>query len=394
MKNPAENTGLSHNQISCKALWHDRLSTGLIGLLAIGLTSCRTPCAAAVTGGVSLCLNTLLPALFPFFVLSGLVVETGLALRLGACFAKPMARCFHLPGASASLFLLGALGGYPTGARAVAQLYQQGLCTKDEAQQMLGFCNNCGPGFFLGVAGGTLLGSTTAGLVLWLIHLAAALITGLLFRPGQQAGMQGGLSATPLAFPQALVRSVSGAVQSTLGVCGFVLFFSVLLCLLQESGLLLLISRLFTLLGQDIAFCQALSAGLLEISCGVTALASSSAGLPAKGAAAAFLLSFGGCSVLFQTMQQTESTGLSLRPMLRRKLFQAILAAWMGYLYLSFFHQSATAFLPALPSAPLVQTGISGGCCLLFCLFSLVKGRKSRYNKANRRKGGRLYDLR
>ena len=41
------------------------------------------------------------------------------------------------------------------GAKAVAELYQQGLCSRQEAQRLLGFCNNSGPAFFIGVVGPT-----------------------------------------------------------------------------------------------------------------------------------------------------------------------------------------------------------------------------------------------
>ncbi len=365
--------------------WSQRLSTGLIGLLAIGLTGYRTPCAAAVTQGLALCTDTLLPALFPFFVLSGLVVETGLAQRAGALFSRPMNQYFRLPGCSASLFLLGALGGYPTGARAVVQLYQQKACTKEEAQRMLALCNNCGPGFFLGVAGGVVLGSAWAGLVLWLIHLAAALLAALLCRSGKDAAAPLLPAQQPLPLPQALVRAVTGAVQSTLGVCGFVLFFSVLLCLLRETGILSLFSRIICLFGCDTAFGDAFAAGLLEISCGVTALTHSAAGLPLKGAAAAFLLSFGGCSVLFQTMQQTEATDLSLSLACKQKLLQAAIAALLSFLYLCYFFDSAAAFLPQAPASPLIYTGITSVSYLLFCLVALVKNKKSRYNTSRNR---------
>lgn len=381
-------------EIISQTPWAHRLSTALIGLLAIGLTGYRAVCASAVTDGLALCTGTLLPSLFPFFVLGGLVVETGLAQNAGAAFSRPMRRFFHLPGSSASLFLLGALGGYPTGARAVAQLYRQNRCTKEDAQRMLALCNNCGPGFFLGVAGGAVLGSPWAGLVLWLIHLAAALVAARLCRSRVPAENLSLPAYPSLPFPQALVRAVTGAVQSTLGVCGFVLFFSVLLCLLRETGFLPLFSSFLGLFGQDAAFGDALSAGLLEISCGVTALSGSDAALPLQGAAATFLLSFGGCSVLFQTMQQTEATDLSLMPYIKSKLLQAILAAWASYLYLRLAFHTVPTFSPGISSSPLLHAGFSAAGYLLFCAFALAKGRKSRYNKKrDPKKGGELHDL-
>ena len=364
-------------------VWSSRLSTGLIGLLTIGLTVCRAACAAAVTQGLTLCINLLLPALFPFFVLSGLVIESGLALRLGARFSRVMSRVFHLPGSCAALFLLGALGGYPTGARAVTDLYRQAQCSKADAERMLALCNNCGPGFFLGVVGSAVLGSARAGFCLWLIHLIAALLCGILFRSDSTAGTAPLPTPPPVSFPHALVRAVSGAVQSALGVCGFVLFFSVLLRLLQESGLFSLVTAWIAIPAEGQTFTQAILSGIFEVSCGIHALAGCSAALPLKGAAATALLSFGGCSVLFQTMQQTENTGLSLRPAIHSKLLQAGLAGLCAFLYLSARQTNIAQVWQHFPAIPICAA-------LLFCGFTLVKVRNTRYNtKRIWRKGDR-----
>lgn len=369
-------------------LWHDRLSIGLIGLLAVGLTGSRTLCAHAVTQSLSLCASTLIPALFPFFVLSNLAVETGFSQRLGTLFAKPMARLFRLPGSTASLFLLGALGGYPTGARAVVRLYQQKACSKPEAQRMLPLCNNCGPGFFFGVVGGVVLHHTAAGVMLWLVHLFAAFLAAFLCRCKVTVACHIPKNSACAALPQALTQAVSGAVQSTLGVCGFVLFFSVLLSLLRYAGLFSLLTSVLSPITGDTVLLDAFFSGLLEISCGVTALAASTAAPIIKGSIAAFLLSFGGISVLFQTLQQTEDTDLSIRLLVKQKLLQAVFSALFSIpcLYLLFYGIPAFSFSALIRIFPL--------WLLLFSLFSLVKGKKSRYNtKKNCVKGASLYDL-
>lgn len=367
------------------ASWPQRLSTGLIGLLAIGLTGFRTPCAAAVTRGLALCATTLLPALFPFFVLSGLVIETGIAQRAGRLFSPLMHRLFHLPGCGASVFLLGALGGYPTGARAVVQLYQQRMCTKEDAQRLLSLCNNCGPGFFLGMVGGNLLGNTRDGLILWLIHLFSALAVAYLCRKHACSANSALPACSSMSLPQALVKAITGAMQSTLGVCGFVLFFSVLLSLMQETGILSVASRMICLFGFDPSFGNAVASGLLEISCGIEALTKSVSSRCSKGAAAAFLLGFGGCSVLFQTMQQTEMSDLSLSPALMHKLLQATLSAFLSYLYLFFMYSPVQYHLFDAHLSNTQIIGLVTVCFLLFSVAALVKGRKSRYNASRNR---------
>jgi hypothetical protein len=225
-----------------------------------------------------------------------------------------------------------------------------------------------------------LLDSTAAGFALWIIHLISALLCALPFRNRTFVGTIPPASPKLTGLPQALTASVSAAVQSTLGVCGFVLFFSVLLCLLQESGLLPLLSSFPTRLFGSKAFGQALTTGLFEISCGVSALAGCTVSHPLKGAAAAFLLSFGGCSVIFQTMQQTENTDLSLRLVIKEKSLQALLAAVTAYLYLSVSKNSISLSNTFLyHTNPFFRFSVAA-LLLLFCLFALVKARKKRYN--------------
>ena len=113
--------------------------------------------AAAAREGVTLCLQTVLPSLFPFFVLSSLLVQSDVPRLLSRAMAGVMYPLFGVSGAGASALILGLLGGYPVGARTVAELYGRGEIAREEAEQLLAFCNNSGPGFFLGVCGTAVL---------------------------------------------------------------------------------------------------------------------------------------------------------------------------------------------------------------------------------------------
>lgn len=137
---------------------------------------------AAMKDGLRLCGNVIIPSLFPFFVLSSLVVELGLSRYLGKLFQPVMAPLFRVNGACTSAVALGFVGGYPVGARTAIALYQSGQCSKTEAERLLAFCNNAGPAFILGVVGAGVFGSGTVGLLLYLAHIAASLCVGLLFR--------------------------------------------------------------------------------------------------------------------------------------------------------------------------------------------------------------------
>ena len=173
-------------------------------LLTLGLL-CAAVClvawpreAMAATGdGLKLCGNVILPSLFPFFVLSSLVVELGLSRYLGRLFQPVMAPLFRVNGACASAVALGFVGGYPVGARTAIQLYQSGQCSRTEAERLLAFCNNSGPAFILGVVGTGVFASSRVGVLLYLAHAAASCCVGLLFRFYRSGPERRGTAARP-----------------------------------------------------------------------------------------------------------------------------------------------------------------------------------------------------
>ena len=71
----------------------------------------------AARDGLKLCIDAIIPSLFPFFVLSALAVDLGLAGCLGKVFEPVMRPLFNVNGACVSAFALGFVGGYPVGAK-------------------------------------------------------------------------------------------------------------------------------------------------------------------------------------------------------------------------------------------------------------------------------------
>ena len=109
---------------------------------------------------------------------------------------------------NADSVLLGAVGGYPVGARTVGQLRAAGLCGREEGECLLTCCNNAGPAFIFGVAGLGCFGSLRAGAALYAIHIGSAALVGLLHR------RRGGSSAG--APPAAILMRPSQALLDSL----------------------------------------------------------------------------------------------------------------------------------------------------------------------------------
>ena len=295
-------------------------------LCGAGLLCYSKAVSAAMTQALALCVQVLLPSLFPFFVLSSMFISTGVIQRLSTRLEKPFQWLFGLPGDFGAALLLGAAGGYPVGAKTIATLYQQGQCSKRDAEKALRFCNNAGPAFLISAVGASLLQDPHAGLNLYAVHVLSALIIGFIYRKNTDHVKYNGITADHMrstATISLFLRAVTDAFSSFLNVSAFVLIFSVISTMLQQ---LPLIDSLHCLPGGGILW-YGLLAGFLELTSGVACLTQgvlpSSILLPALS----FLCGWGGCSVQFQTISLLHDAGLSCRQYLKSKLLQGILAA-------------------------------------------------------------------
>lgn len=275
-------------------------------LAALGLLLARSAEAAqAVRDGLALCAGSVIPALFPFLAVSGLLtaLDAGASPALG-----PLARLLGCSQAGARAFLLGLTGSYPVGARTVAQLYRRGGISRREACRLLLFSNNCGPAFILGVAGLGCFGSLRAGVLLWGVHILAALVIALALprRAAEPSERPGSVPARPPLVP-ALIAALRDAAGTMVYICGFVVFFLVL-------------TRLLTALtGLE----HPLPLGLLELTGGILRLS----GTRGDFVLAAALMGWGGVCVHCQTAAVLEGSGLHMRGYLSAKAAQAVLSA-------------------------------------------------------------------
>ncbi len=342
-------------------MWRRRVFDILtaLGLLAcaLGLVLFPKQSVAAAAEGLTLCREVIVPSLFPFFVVSSLAVELGLAARLGRLLEPVMRRLFNVSGPCAAAFLLGFIGGYPVGARTAIALYERGACTKAEAERLLSFCNNSGPAFILGVVGASVFSDSRVGLLLYLTHTLASVLTGLCFRrwkrgaPAAPARLPGREQAARPRFAGAFTGAVKGSFSAVLHICGFVLFFTVLLRLLFLAGVLPFLARgaaaLFGPLGLDEGMAEQLLTGIIELCSGVWSLAEAAPSLTKGAAMAAFMLGWAGLSIHCQTLSFLAEGGLSSGTYLCGKLLHGLFSAALAWLLFRLvpFRGEAAAYL-------------------------------------------------
>ena len=250
----------------------------------------------SAANGIKLCLNVLVPSLFPFMALTNLFAQMGLCQKLGKPLNKLTQKLLALSGA--------------------------------EAEQAALFAVCAGPGFVISFAGAGLFGSVNIGLIIFAAQAISVLLTAplaRLLRRKEEYSSGKELSSSSSPFSQALVGSVYSAAKSMLTICAFVLLFSAF------SGILLQM-----LPGS--AFLTA-AAAMLEVSSGVVML---SRGSPVE--AAAFLIGFGGICVHFQIFAALGEVRVSKALFFIFRIIQGLLTAALTHIGLRLLPQKEAVF--------------------------------------------------
>ena len=288
-------------------------------------------CAAqSARDALELCLKTVIPSLFPMFVLSGILVS----FCRGAS-GKIMARmegAIGLPSGGGVLFLLGILGGFPVGAQSIAQAVENRQLSRSNGEQMLGFCNNCSPAFLFGIAG-SIFSPPTAALWIFLIQLETALLVAFITKFESES-----LSAAP-EIPSASGGAIPRAIRSMATVCAWVILAGVAVGFL-ERWVYPMLPGIF----------PRIISGLAEITCGIMGLASVGEESVRFILCTGFVC-FGGFSVWMQIASIASGQALSPAICFRQKTIQGILGSILAFAVL---HIGPTALL-ILPVLMMIQ---------------------------------------
>lgn len=102
-----------------------------------------------VLSGLTTWCTKMIPSLFPFMVLSGILLRTGLSYRLSHILYPILGTLFRLSPDCIYVIFMGFLCGFPMGANIIAESLSLNRISKKEADLLLAFCNNIGPVYFI-----------------------------------------------------------------------------------------------------------------------------------------------------------------------------------------------------------------------------------------------------
>lgn len=290
-------------------------------LIGAGLLIYPDSAAKGIRNGLTLLGNNLIPSLFPFAVFSSYISENSFFEKIIFLIDKPMKKIFKTSGNAVIPFLLGTLGGYPVGAKTVADFYKCGKLTENEAQRLLFWAVNPSPAFTVTAVGTFMLGSTESGLIIYFSSILASLTVGFLCRFLSDGKIISDTYHFESTDKSALIKAVTGGTEAILGISGWVLTFSALSSLCDKLDV-----------GDSV---RLFVKSILEITTACETAVSNEFPLTVIAAA----IGFGGFAVIFQTVSYCEICSLEIKKLICVRIVLATFTALYTALLLKIFPQ-------------------------------------------------------
>ena len=298
-----------------------RKSAVFVFMLLIAMLLAPSRYFDSVKSGVLLFTASVLPSMLPYFFFTKIFTSVGGAEGVSVTVGKPISKMYGVSPDCGYAFVMSVLSGYPVGARVLADLYEKGCIDREDVLRATSFSSTSGSMFVLGSVGSSILGSVKAGWVILICHYLGAMLNGLLFcLRKRNAGRVIRTLPSDRSVDNVLSDAMYESVLSLALVGGFIAVANLLADMATDvvelvGGSFLAEPNLFS--GLFFSF--------FEVTRGCVVFAQCALPPYLVAALSAGAISFGGLSVVFQTVAFVGKAGVGAGKVLLRKATQALL---------------------------------------------------------------------
>ena len=267
--------------------------------------------------------DSIVPILLPFFIFADFIKRVGNPERL------PL---------KVYPFVIAFMSGYPMGAKIVGDLTAGGCFTKEEGRHVLSYSLVTGPAFIIGTVG-AFMGNTGAALAVAASHYMGAILNGFIYRcpaqprctpggrsrkVGADVGADTGLLTQQNTYMESFTASIIAGFKAMAVILAYLILFMIGLELLESAGV-------FGLLPGEPW--SAFAKGLIEMTVGSNMIGICDISINLKTALTAFIVSFGGFSVIGQSVSMASGSGLGLGTIFKIKLTHGLTAGILAAVF-------------------------------------------------------------
>lgn len=259
--------------------------------------------------------QNIIPSLYPFFILSEILIYFDAFKLLGNIMNPIMKHIFHLSPNCAYIFLMSMFSGCPGGSKYTTDLLSQKQITKEEANYLITITHFCNPLFIIGTIGSLLLQNNEVAFFILIAHFSSNFILAFFTRP-KTIPIQ--IQKTEFInekrdFMTMLANAILKTFQTLIIILGIIIIFFTLSTILEK-------------LIPNSQILNGIISGILEMTSGIHKVNMLPFSIKEKAVLITAFLSFGGFSIHMQVATFLTKCQLSYKKFLISRIYQTIIS--------------------------------------------------------------------
>ncbi len=259
--------------------------------------------------------NNIFPTLFPFFILSDLLINYGF-IEIVSKYFSPLMKLFKIKSECAFIFVLSIFSGFPSNSKYTKELYDKGLINEYEATKVLLFTHFSNPLFILGTL--TLFLNKRLALVILICHYLGNIIVGIIFRnyhPSLNSNkINNKKELNNKSFIEILTNSITKTIDTLLLLLGIITTFLVITTIIDSN--------------LDLPnIIQYILNGIIEMTQGLKYVSMLNININLKAVISTFFLSFGGICIHVQVKSILKGTNIKYLPYLFARIIHGVVSS-------------------------------------------------------------------
>ena len=291
-----------------------------------------------VTFSFSVWLNNIFPSLFPFFVLSEILINFGFIEFVGELFKPLMHKLFKVKGEGAFVFIMSMISGFPSNAKYVKELHTGGIIDENEASKILMFTHFSNPLFILGSISLMFLNNKEVGLLILICHYLGNFIIGFLFRNYYPSTYR----KEKVSIKKAITNMHNKRINNNQKLGSIITnsLLNAINTLLLILGIVTMFLCLTTIIDNNINlnnYNQSILNGFIEMTQGLKYVGLLNIPLKLKTIISTLIISLGGFSVHMQLISIISDTKIKYLPFLTARVLHALISSFLIFIFFDFW---------------------------------------------------------
>lgn len=260
-------------------------------------------------------------SVFPFIILSNILIYFNYHLFLNKIFKKPLNKLFNIS-SSSIIFILSILSSMPSNSIYTKNLLDNKLINTTEANKILTFTYFPSISFMIGTVGYKMFNNIKIGILLLLSNYIYNILIGIYLRKDKiNFTLENKNSINKTSFFDMLTNTILNAFKTCAIILGNLIIFIIIINILNKY--LNINNTLLSILS-----------GLLELTTGSNMLSLLDININLKIALTSLIINFSGLSILFQSKSILNDYNINIKRILIIKLIFSIIISILLYIFL------------------------------------------------------------